>query len=128
MAKQKKLSPAEWQIMDGVWDLGGEVTVREVHGHLYAGGEKAYTTVQTIMNILADKGFLQRQKKGPVNFYRAKYSRDDMARMETKSLVGRIFDGSFGALAAHLINSGELSEEELAAIKKLIEEKERGGQ
>lgn len=125
MAKKKRLAEAEWAVMDGVWDLDRAVTVREIHEHLYPNGEKAYTTVQTIMNILFDKGVLARQKIGPVNVYTPALSREDAALDETQSLVARMFEGSFGALATYLVNSDALSREELDELKALIDEKER---
>lgn len=125
MAQRKKLADAEWEIMDALWDIGRAATVREVREHLYPHGEKAYTTVQTTMNILVEKGFLKREKIGMVNFYSTTLSRKQAAQNETQTLVSRIFDGSFGALAAHLINSGKLSEADLREIKKLIEEREK---
>lgn len=125
MGKKKRLAEAEWAVMDGVWDLDRMVTVREVHEHLYPNGEKAYTTVQTIMNILTDKGVLSRKKIGPVNVYTPVLSREAAAREETRSLVSRMFEGSFGALATYLVDSGALSRKELDALKALIDEKER---
>ncbi len=125
MAKKRKLNEAEWEIMEGVWHFDRPVTVREVHEVLYPQKQKAYTTVQTIMNILTDKGFLQREKRGKVNFYTPTLSREDAARMETQNLVSRLFQGSFGALANYLINSGQLTEKDLQEIKALLDQKDR---
>ncbi len=125
MAKKRKLNEAEWEIMEGVWHFDRPVTVREVHEVLYPQKQKAYTTVQTIMNILTDKGFLQREKRGKVNFYTPTLSREDAARMETQNLVSRLFQGSFGALANYLINSGQLTEKDLREIKALLDQKDR---
>ena len=124
MAAKKRLAQAEWEVMDGVWDLDRQVTVREVRDHLYPNGEKAYTTVQTIMNILVDKGVLARQKIGPVNVYTSVLSREDAAQTETQTLVSRMFEGSFGALATYLVDSGELSDKELDELRALIEARE----
>ena len=125
MAKKQKLNEAELEIMEGVWHFDRPVTVREVHEVLYPQKQKAYTTVQTIMNILTDKGFLQREKRGKVNFYTPTLSREDAARMETQNLVSRLFQGSFGALANYLINSGQLTEKDLQEIKALLDQKDR---
>ena len=124
MAAKKRLAEAEWAVMDGVWDLNRQVTVREVVDSLYPNGEKAYTTVQTIMNILVEKGVLDRKKIGPVNVYTSALSREDVAQTETQTLVSRMFEGSFGALANYLVDSGELSDKELDALRALIEAKE----
>ena len=123
--KPKKIAEAEWDLMLGIWDLEPPVSVRDVHNYLYKNGEKAYTTVQTLMNILVDKGFLTRKKLGMVNFYTPTLSRQKATDAETHSLVAKLFSGSFGELANYLIKSGELSKDDLAAIKQLIDEKEK---
>ena len=127
MAAKKRLAEAEWEVMDGVWHLDRQVTVRDVVDYLYPNGEKAYTTVQTVMNILFEKGVLNRQKIGPVNVYRPTLSREDVAQDETRTLVSRMFEGSFGALATYLVDSGELSQRELDELRALIEAREKGG-
>ncbi|MYD62007.1 MAG: BlaI/MecI/CopY family transcriptional regulator [Gemmatimonadetes bacterium] len=127
MAAKKRLSEAEWEVMDGIWHLDRQVTVRDVVDYLYPNGEKAYTTVQTIMNILFEKGVLNRQKIGPVNVYMPTLSREDVAQDETRTLVSRMFEGSFGALATYLVDSGELSQKDLDELRALIEAREKGG-
>ena len=125
MAKKRRLAEVEWEVMDGVWQFERQVTVRDVVNHVYPNGEKAYTTVQTIMNILAEKGVLDREKIGPVNVYKPALSRKDVAQAETRTLVSRMFEGSFGALATYLVDSGELSQKELDELRALIEEREK---
>ncbi len=125
MAKKRRLAEVEWEVMDGVWKFNRQVTVRNVLDYVYPNGEKAYTTVQTIMNILAEKGVLDREKIGPVNVYRPTVSREEVARAETRTLVSRMFEGSFGSLATYLVDSGELSQKELDELRVLIEEKEK---
>ncbi len=128
MAKRIKLAEAEWEIMEGIWNHGGQVTVREIQDLLYPKAEKAYTTTQTIMNILVTKGFLKRKKIGMVNFYTPKVSRDLAAQHEARTLASRIFNGSMGALATYLVASGELSLAELQKLKDLIATKEQQGE
>ena len=125
MAKKRRLAEVEWEVMDGVWQINRQVTVRDVLNYVYPNGEKAYTTVQTIMNILTEKGVLDREKIGPVNVYRPTLSREDVAQVETRTLVSRMFEGSFGSLATYLVDSGELSQKELDELRVLIEEKEK---
>ncbi|RMF60321.1 MAG: BlaI/MecI/CopY family transcriptional regulator [Calditrichaeota bacterium] len=128
MKRQKKrLAEVELEVMKSIWSFGKPVTVRQVLEHLYPNREKAYTTVQTIMNILAEKGFLRKDKVGMVNFYFPTISETDFAEQETHNLVSKIFHGSFGALANYLVDSGELSSEELNQLKALIESREKSG-
>jgi predicted transcriptional regulator len=123
MRRRSKLTAAEWEIMEAIWDLGGTPSVRQVLEHAYPRGQKAYTTVQTVMNTLERKGFLRRKKTGLVNFYRPTRSREHVARSETSSLLSRVFAGSVPALANHLISSNDLSLEEIREIKKLLDRK-----
>lgn len=124
MRQTNKLTPVEWEIMEAVWELGGHPSIREVLEHSFPNGEKAYTTVQTIMNTLEKKGLLKRKKIGLVNFYSPTRSRQQMVQSEMSVLVSRIFDGSFPALANYLINSGNLSLEEIDTIKTLLNKRE----
>lgn len=125
MAKTNKLTPVEWEIMEAVWELGGSPSIRDVVEHAFPRGEKAYTTVLTIMNILEKKGLLTRQKIGLVNFYSPVKSRDQMVKTEFSLLLSRAFNDSVPALASHLINSQNLSLKELETIKEILKKKEK---
>ncbi len=120
-----KLTPVEWEIMEAVWDIGGKPSVREVVDFAYPEGEKAYTTVQTMMNTLEKKGLLRREKKGMVNFYQPVKSRNQMVKTELSTLVTRVFDGSVPAMANFLLNSEKLSQDEIDSMKTLLDQKER---
>ena len=120
--RKPELSAAEWELMRVVWNVGKALTVREVLEQAYPNSEKAYTTVQTFMNILVDKGFLKRKKIGLVNFYSATVSRENVLRRSLSVLAKRMFQGSFGTMASFLISSAELSEEEIDALKKLLDQ------
>ena len=124
MPKNTKLTVVEWEIMEAIWKLGDSPSVRDVLEFAFPNGEKAYTTVQTIMNNLEGKGLLERQKIGLVNFYTSTRSREDMVKEETSHLVSKVFRGSFPALANYLVNSESLTLEEITAVKKVIQEKE----
>jgi len=124
MAKNNKLTPAEWEIMETIWKRGGSPSVREIVDQAYPNGEKAYTTVQTIMKTLEKKGYLKSRKIGLVNFYTPTKSREEMVKAEMSSLVSRVFHGSSRALANYLVTSDDLSLEEIEEIKKLFEKKE----
>lgn len=125
MSGQEKLTPAEWEIMEAVWELGEAPSVRDVLERAFPKGEKAYTTVQTIMNTLERKGLLERRKIGLVNFYTPKRSREELVRAEMAALVSRVFDGSIPAFANTLLSLDDLTLDEVRRIKKLIDSKER---
>lgn len=119
-----KPSPVEWEIMETIWNLGGSPSVREVLEQAYPNGEKAYTTVQTIMNNLETKGFLARKKIGLVNFYKPTRKRETMVKEETRGLVSKVFRGSFAALANYLINSDSLTPDDISELKAIIKKRE----
>lgn len=119
------MTPAEWEIMEGIWELGQDVSVRDVLEHLYPEGEKAYTTVQTVMNTLTAKKLLSRQKTGLVNFYVPTSTKEEVVKTEMSSLVSHIFGGSVPAMASSLMSLDDMSLEEIKQIKVLIDRKER---
>jgi predicted transcriptional regulator len=123
MKDKQTLSALEWEIMTAIWDMGGKPSVREVLEKLYPNGEKAYTTVQTVMNILVEKGFLTKEKIGLVGFYKPRKKRHEMVEKSTSSFVERVFGGSFNALANYLVDSDSLTKSEIAELKKLLDKK-----
>jgi predicted transcriptional regulator len=125
MKKPEKLTPVEWEIMEAVWELGGAPSVRAVLDHAFPKGEKAYTTVQTIMNNLVKKRLLRRGKKGLVNFYRPTRSRNDSIKTEVSTMLSRVFRGSIPALADSLLAMDDLSLEEIDQIKRLLRRREQ---
>jgi predicted transcriptional regulator len=125
MSQSPKLTPAEWLIMEAVWQLGGSPSVRDVLECAFPQGEKAYTTVQTIMNTLEKKALLRREKIGLVNFYTPTRTRDEVVRGEMSSLVSRVFKGSIPALTHSLLSLDDLDLEEIQEMKKLLDRKEK---
>jgi len=113
--------------MNVIWDSGKNPSVREVLETAYPNGEKAYTTVQTVMNNLESKGFLTKEKIGLVNFYKPLKKRKDLLKKETSKFVENVFGGSFQALASYIVASDSLSNDEIADLKKLISELEEKG-
>jgi predicted transcriptional regulator len=99
--------------------------VRDVLDHAFPKREKAYTTVQTIMNNLVGKGYLARRKTGMVNFYRPAKKRSQMVRKETSNLLSRVFHGSVPAMTSHLLRSEDLTLEEIKGIRELLDARAR---
>ena len=123
MKKPKHLTALEWEIMNVIWQSDRfPVTVRQVLERAYPNGEKAYTTVQTIMTNLTEKGLLKREKIGPVNVYNPAISADTAQKKETFRFVEKVFNGSFFSLANFLLSSGRLSREELEQLKNMLEQ------
>jgi predicted transcriptional regulator len=128
----KRLTDLELEVMQEVWEAGEPVTVRDVAERLEARGKRlAYTTVQTMMNILRRKGAL-RSRPGPGRalVYRAGISRAEATASMTADFVARLFGGRAEPLLAHLLEHESIDRETLAGLKRAIEEQlggERSG-
>ena len=123
--KTKRLTDLELEIMQTLWDAHPEpLTVRDVIGRMAERGGKqlAYTTVQTMLNILVRKGAL-RSKPGPGRAlqYRVGLSRADATSSMTADFVERLFGGRAEPLLSHLIEHDSLGRDELEALKRAIE-------
>jgi len=125
---QKRLTGLELEIMEHIWDMGDEFAVRDVLERAYPAGEKAYTTVQTVMNNLCEKGFLERRKVGPVNLYRLAVPRREVVRAETEGFLQRLFDGSSLSLVNYLIGKDMMTEDELKRLEELLRQRSEGSE
>jgi BlaI family transcriptional regulator, penicillinase repressor len=95
------LAPLELECMSALWPMG-EGTVRDLHRELSVSRKRAYTTVLTIMDRLAQKGIVTRRKVGRAYLYRANLSADEARLKAVEKIVAGFFAGSTAALAAHL--------------------------
>ena len=109
--------------MHVVWGAEPEpLTVREVVERLRGSRGSAYTTIQTVMGILARKGALAcRPGPGRAHRYRARWSRDETTSSMTADFVARLFGGSVRPLVAELLEHESLSRAELEELKRRIE-------
>jgi BlaI family penicillinase repressor len=120
----KRLTDLELEVMQEVWEAGEPVTVRDVAVRLEQRGKRlAYTTVQTMMNILRRKGALKsRPGPGRALEYRAGISRDEATASMTADFVARLFGGRAEPLLAHLLEHESIDRESLSELKRAIEE------
>jgi predicted transcriptional regulator len=95
------LAPLELECMSALWPMG-EGTVRDIHRELSVSRKRAYTTVLTIMDRLAQKGIVTRQKAGRAYMYRANLTADEARMKAVEKIVAGFFAGSADALSAHL--------------------------
>lgn len=113
----------EFEILKILWDCGEPMRVREVLEILNRGTEtpRAYTTVMTLMNIMAEKGLLLREPGGKAFRYRPARPRERTLKNMLADTLSRVFDGSATALVAQLLDNAKPSPEELNEIRNLIE-------
>jgi predicted transcriptional regulator len=121
MARQKTrhLTPLELEIMHVLWNEGSS-NVQSVQQHLER--ELAYTTVQTMLNILHRKGKVKRTLKDRAYFYQPVVSRSLVVGNHVSDLIERLFGGSAESLVMSLVETKHLTPKKLAQLQKLIEE------
>ncbi len=119
------LTEQELELMKIVWALG-KPTVREVYEKLLERRKVAYTTVMTMLNVLADKGRLKKRKEGKAFVYAPVEPRNKVVGSMVREFVGRVFDGSAKPLLVQLVQDRKLSEEDLDDIRRMIRESEGG--
>ena len=95
------LAPLELDCMNALWRLG-EATVRDIHAAMAITRPRAYTTIMTILDRLAQKGVVERQKSGRAWLYKANLSADQARTHAVARLVEGFFQGSTEALASHI--------------------------
>jgi BlaI family penicillinase repressor len=118
--KQEHPTPAELEVLKILWEQGPG-TVRDVMSVLdQQGKRRAYTSVMSLLNVMADKGLLARKPKGRAFVYAALVNREKTLRQMVGDLVGRVFEGSANALVAHLLEQASPSTQELDAIRQTI--------
>ncbi len=124
MVDRKKPTEAELAILRVLWTRGPS-TVREVAEAM--GREGAYTTVLKLMQIMTDKRLVTRDDASRTHVYEAAFTEDHTQKQIVADLLHRVFDGSPAKLVMQALSSGKATPAELAEIRKLLDQHQRGG-
>ena len=123
----KGLTPLELEIMKVLW-ASGRTGVQAVREALAPRRKLAYTTVQTMLNVLWRKGRVRRTLKDRAYVYQPVLTRRRALRQAVGDLVDRLFGGSAESLVVGLVESRHLTPEALARLTRALEErKDRDG-
>ncbi len=117
------LTAQELEIMKIVWPLG-RATVRDIYERLRDRRSIAYTTVQTMMNILEAKGHLRKEPGDKAQFYVPVRPQQAVVKSMVREFVDRVFDGSARPLLMHLVKEKGLTERERRALQKLLDQED----
>ncbi len=119
--RQYDLGEAELEVLKTLWDHGA-VTVRDVLAHLHNQGRHvAYTTVQTLLTRLEQKGHVRSNKSELAYVYRAKLTRDRVTKSRLKTLLSQLYDGAAAPLVLQLIRDERFTKAEVAQLQGLID-------
>jgi len=122
--KVKHLGEAELEIMQAIWGTKGSVRSSYIQEKLTEHRSWPLSAVVTALNRLVEKGFLSCQKEGRGNCYAALISEEEYRQAESKSFLGRLYGNSFTGLVASLYNGKAIGKEDLAELRRFLDELE----
>jgi len=123
--KQIRPTKLELAILKVLWEKGPR-SVREIQGILNETKETGYTTVLKMLQIMTEKGLVERDETVRPQIYRAKYSQEQTQRHLVSDLLDRAFGGSVKALVMQALAGKKSSAKDLDAIEKLLDRIEGG--
>jgi predicted transcriptional regulator len=118
-------SDNELEILQVLWS-SGPCSVQQVHDSVAAGRAIGYTTVLKTMQIMLEKGLLQRDDSRRQHVYSAAVAEQPTKRHIVHKLVDRVFSGSASHLMMHALSGKKASARELREIRKMLDELEGG--
>ena len=124
-SKRRKPTEAELAILRVLWE-GKAQSVRAIQQVLDQSRPTGYTTVLKLMQIMTEKGLVERDESCRPQLYRARYSRQQTQRQLLGDLMNRAFGGSVKALVLQALAARKSSPEELEAMEKLLDRIEGG--
>ena len=123
--KQPHPTPGELEVLQILWETG-PATVRDVLDVLEANERgRAYTSVMSLLNVMAEKGLVKRTPQGRAFLYAPVMKKDAALGRMVRDLWRRAFEGSASTLVTRLLDETNPSDEELKAIREAIREYER---
>jgi len=120
----KRLGDAELEIMQVIWGTKEPVQASYVQEKLHGHRDWALSAVCTAMNRLVEKAFLACEKRGRSNFYHALISEARYKEEASRSFLDRVYGSSFTGLVAALYSGKAISQEDLAELRKFLDELE----
>lgn len=117
-----KPTESELELLGILWERG-PLTVRDLFEAVNAGRPVVYTGVLKLLQIMAEKGLVQRDERERAHVYRAAVSQADTEQRFLRELSEKFFAGSAAQLALRALQIEKASDEELEAIRKLIEKR-----
>jgi predicted transcriptional regulator len=119
-----KLGDLQLRIMQLLWQRG-ESSVAAVHESLAAERDLAYTTIATMLRKMEAKGLVRHRLEGRSFIYRTAVAEEAVSKGMANHLLERLFEGSLSDMVNHLLESREVSREELSKLEQLIAERKK---
>ncbi len=123
MKKNIPITESEWQVMKIVWNEPPKTLQDILAGLKHT--DWSPTTIQTYLARLVKKGALITERQGKGYLYSPAVSEGACQLAQSKTFLKRVYDGSLTRMVSGFVKNGNLSSDELKALKQLIEEQER---
>ena len=120
LKKSIRPTKAELSILRVLWNLGPK-SVRDIQNTLNDAKPTGYTTVLKLLQIMTEKGLVDRDETVRPQIYRARYSEEKTQRQLLSDLIQRAYGGSVKALVMHALSTKRTSAKDLEAIEKLLD-------
>ena len=115
-----KISDAEHEIMEIIWNEDGEVTTADIIDKLGEENFWKHTTILTLAKRLVDKNVLKVRKEKRVNYYSPKITKDEYKSYQANGLIEDMYDGSIKSLVASLYDNKRIDEKDIKELKDWI--------
>jgi predicted transcriptional regulator len=123
--KRTQPTKLELALLRVLWD-GGPQSVREIHGVIDAVKPTGYTTVLKMLQIMTDKGLVERDETVRPQIYRPSLSQEQTQQGLLHDLIHRVYGGSVKALMMHALGTAKPTAKDLKTIEKLLDKIEGG--
>ncbi len=120
--KPARVSKAEWEIMEVLWRRA-PLSATETFENLGSGSSWHIKTVRTLLDRLVRKGVVDKPKVHGIYVFSPIASREQCLHEEGSSFLSRFFRGDPVSMIAHFIEHEDLSEDEMCALRQLLETK-----
>ena len=121
MGKRPSMSKAEMEIARIVWQLRS-ASARQVHEALPGGRKIDFSTVQTYLTRLEEKGYIKSKKQGRAKIFSAKANPDAVIRDTVHEFLDLLFDGDAVPMMRHLINDSEMTSDDVDSLKQMLDD------
>ncbi len=118
-----RLGDLQLRILKVLWQRG-PASVAEVHQAL-GPPHLAYTTVATMLRKMEARGLVSHTEQGRRFIYQAAVTAEEVSRQSTADLVDRLFGGSLADAVCHLLETQDVTLEELERLERLIQQRKR---
>ena len=121
--KKLEISAAEYQVMKVIWSSATPISTNQVVECLQTSTAWKPKTIHTLLSRLVKKGALQHEKSGRVFIYTPLVAEHEMLAKENDSFLNQFYGGALNPMVVHLLEQDKLSEDEMIALRRILDEK-----